>query len=107
MLPVCIVTLSYNFSILTSASADITATSGPNGAITWLNCGLDGSGWNPPYIQVSDLISADLGQSISTGNSPFNACSDYVDMFYQYAEQNGREYLVSPSFSMIWGQTDF
>ncbi|EIM82890.1 lysozyme-like protein [Stereum hirsutum FP-91666 SS1] len=82
------------------ATTDITATSGPNGAITWLNCGLDGSGWNPPYIQVSDLISADLGQSISTGNSPFNACSDYVDMFYQYAEQNGLPPILLASFAM-------
>ncbi|EKM54504.1 glycoside hydrolase family 23 protein [Phanerochaete carnosa HHB-10118-sp] len=76
------------------ATEQITATAGPNGAESWLNCGIQGAGWNPPPMQVSDVVSKDLNDALSEPNSPFANCEPYVSYFYQY----GGQYGVPPIF---------
>lgn len=67
----------------------ITATTGPNGEESWFNCGIEGSGWTPPPMNVSDVVSKDLNDALSEPNSPFSNCGPYVSYFYQYASQYG------------------
>ncbi|TFK54192.1 glycoside hydrolase family 23 protein [Heliocybe sulcata] len=88
-------------SPLTSHSTgDITATSGPNGNIDWLNCGLNDGGWNPPYIRVEDVVTKDLGEAVKDPNSAFKACSAYIDTFQKYAWQYGVPPIMIASFAM-------
>ncbi|KAJ6594139.1 lysozyme-like domain-containing protein [Mycena capillaripes] len=82
------------------ATTKVTSTTGPNGDIDWLNCGLTGSGWNPPNLHVSDIIAADLKTALKDPNSPFKACSPYVDYFYQYADQFGLKPIMLAAFAM-------
>jgi hypothetical protein len=77
-----------------------THKTGPNGNIDWLNCGVDGSGWRPPFVKVSDLISADLSSAIQKGGSPFKACSKYVHLFEQYGAQHGLPPIMLASFAL-------
>jgi len=74
------------------ATKGITATSGPNGAQSWLNCGVDGSGWQPPPVTVDQLIVADLDQAITEPGTPFKACAPYISLFKQY----GAEFNIPP-----------
>ncbi|KAL5507529.1 hypothetical protein ACEPAH_6985 [Sanghuangporus vaninii] len=77
------------------ATKEITAISGPNGNIDWLNCGLTGGGWNPPYISIDNLITADLNT-----NGPFAACSDFIGLFYQYGQQFNLPPIMLAAFAM-------
>ncbi|KAL7419076.1 hypothetical protein Q5752_005912 [Cryptotrichosporon argae] len=61
--------------------------SAPNGSEDWLNCGVTGSGWTPPYVTISELSYVDLDSS-----GPFAACSDYFYLFNEY----GPEYNIPP-----------
>lgn len=65
----------------------MTATTGPNGSIDWINCGIDSGGWSPPKVQVSDLIIVDLSTSLSQDDSPYQACKSYVETFEKYGKQ--------------------
>ncbi|KAK7687176.1 hypothetical protein QCA50_009680 [Cerrena zonata] len=71
------------------ATDKVTATSGPNGNIDFFNCGVEGSGWNPPHVTVQDLKVKDLGEVLNDPNSPFKPCAPFIDMFYKYAAENG------------------
>jgi hypothetical protein len=82
------------------ATRDITHTSGPMGSENWLNCGIDGSGWNPPHVQVSDLIVADLGQATRDPNSPFQACKDFIHLFEQHGNEVGIPPILLASFAL-------
>jgi hypothetical protein len=64
-------------------------TDGPNGAMSFLNCGIDNGGWSPPFIHINELVAADLGTAIGSGHSPFGACRDYVDRFYAIGGEFG------------------
>ncbi|KAL5485375.1 hypothetical protein ACEPAI_8017 [Sanghuangporus weigelae] len=77
------------------ATREITATSGPNGNIDWLNCGLTGNGWNPPYISIDNLVTADLNT-----DGPFAACSDFIGLFYQYGQQFNIPPIMLAAFAM-------
>ncbi|WVQ79815.1 hypothetical protein IAT38_001915 [Cryptococcus sp. DSM 104549] len=67
----------------------------PNGAESWLNCGLDGSGWTPPMVTVDQLVGADL-----TTDGVFAPCASYVDQFNKYANQYGLKGIMLASFAM-------
>lgn len=66
----------------------------------WLDCGFEGSGWNPPYVRVKDLITVSLDVALQDKNSPFKACTDYISLF----EKHGNVYNIPPimlaSFAM-------
>jgi hypothetical protein len=82
------------------ATTTVTATTGPNGRLGWLNCGVDGSGWNPPHVTVSDLIVSDLGYAVNQAGSPFKACGNYIGFFEQYGNQFGIPPIMLASFAM-------
>ena len=56
-----------------------------------MNCGVEGDGWNPPHVEIPDLIAADLDDAIAKGG-PFTPCSAYAWAFKQYGAQFGREF---------------
>ncbi|KAG5648621.1 hypothetical protein DXG03_003232 [Asterophora parasitica] len=82
------------------ATRQITHTSGPNGGIDWLNCGVTGGGWTPPFIKVSDVVSVSLSGAINSGKGPFLACSKFVHLFEQYGGQFGIPPIMLASFAM-------
>ncbi|EMD39344.1 glycoside hydrolase family 23 protein [Gelatoporia subvermispora B] len=84
----------------TGATDYITATSGPNGGIDWLNCGVTGNGWTPQQVTVDDLIVVDLADALQDPNSPFQACQQYLSLFQQYGGQYGVPPILLASISM-------
>jgi hypothetical protein len=83
------------------ATAQITRLSGPNGNIDWLNCGFETSaGWQPPNIQMKDVITQPLSSALQSPSSPFKACSKYISMFEQYGNQFGVAPIMLASFAM-------
>ncbi|ETW80578.1 glycoside hydrolase family 23 protein [Heterobasidion irregulare TC 32-1] len=82
------------------ATKDITAVSGPNGNIDWLNCGLNDGGWRPPFVHISDLIAADLSTAIKDKSSPFKACSEYIGLFEKYGGEFNVPPIMLASFAM-------
>ncbi|TFY81348.1 hypothetical protein EWM64_g2658 [Hericium alpestre] len=82
------------------ATPDVTALTGPNGHIDWLNCGVDGAGWNPPMVKVSDLVAIDLSKAVEDAASPFKECSEFVPLFEQYGDQYGVPPIMLASFAM-------
>jgi hypothetical protein len=82
------------------ATAKTTKTTGPNGSINWLNCGINNGGWRPADIHVSNLVSVDLSEALKDPNSPFKACSSYVSMFEQYGNEFGVPAILLASFAM-------
>ncbi|KAJ7282986.1 lysozyme-like protein [Mycena rebaudengoi] len=82
------------------ATSQITPTTGPNGAMYWLTCGIEAGGWNPPHVTVDELKVVDLTEALKSGDSPFKACAPYVGMFYKYAGQFGLKPIMLASFAM-------
>ncbi|KAF8578695.1 glycoside hydrolase family 23 protein [Ramaria rubella] len=89
-----------------SACGDIGATetispvAGPNGAISFMTCFLNTSGWVPSFATVSDVITADLSSVLVQGNSPFEACNDYLDIIEKYSVQFKVPSILVASFAM-------
>jgi len=84
----------------TGATTKITATTGPNGSIDWLNRGITGSGWNPCHVTVDQVITTDLTTALKQSNSPFQACSQFIDLFNQYGQEFGVAPIMLASFAM-------
>lgn len=82
------------------AVEQVTATAGPNGSIDFLNCGINGAGWNPPYVTIDDIVTKELSSVAWTPNSAFTACQPYVGKFEQYGAQVGIPAIVLASFAM-------
>ncbi|KIJ49608.1 glycoside hydrolase family 23 protein [Sphaerobolus stellatus SS14] len=82
------------------ATETITTTSGPNGDIGWLTCGINGTGWKPSYASVQDIITADLSSVLAKGNTPFEACNTYLDIINKYAAQYQVPPILVASFAM-------
>ncbi|KAF5370720.1 hypothetical protein D9758_001899 [Tetrapyrgos nigripes] len=83
-----------------SGSFDISAIAGPNGDIDEFNRGIDGAGWNPPYLGINDIKVVDLADALSKSDSPFHACAPYVDQFYRYGGANNIPPIMLASFAM-------
>ncbi|KAG8713892.1 hypothetical protein FRC08_012675 [Ceratobasidium sp. 394] len=64
------------------AVAKTVKDAGPNGAEGWLNCGIEGGGWNPPFIQVHDLKYKNLDDEFANPNSIFKNCKQYRNHIY-------------------------
>ncbi|KAF9454021.1 glycoside hydrolase family 23 protein [Macrolepiota fuliginosa MF-IS2] len=77
-----------------------TKTSGPNGSIDFLNCGIDGGGWNPPFIHINDVVVKSLSEAIKSSSSPFHACAPFVSIFNKYGGQFGVPPIFLASFAM-------
>ncbi|KAF8520467.1 glycoside hydrolase family 23 protein, partial [Hysterangium stoloniferum] len=78
----------------------ITPRSGPNGAIGWLTCGINSTGWTPSFATVEDIITADLSSALAQGNSQFDACDQYLDIIEKYAAQFRVPSILVASFAM-------
>ncbi|KAG6885977.1 hypothetical protein C0993_006904 [Termitomyces sp. T159_Od127] len=82
------------------ATTQTTRTTGPNGSIDWLNCGLNGGGWNPPYVQIDDLVFVDLSAAISSGKGAFLLCKPFVQYFYKYGQKYDIPPIMLAAFAM-------
>jgi len=83
------------------ATHEITATSGPNGHIDWLNCNINKSGgWKPPHVTVADLVTVDLNDALKDPNSPFHACSKYLDTFDRVGKKYNIPSILLASFAL-------
>ncbi|RXK39172.1 hypothetical protein M231_03529 [Tremella mesenterica] len=67
----------------------------PNGSEDWINCGLNGGGWNPPAVKVEELVSAEL-----TSGGVFDACSAYFDIFTSVGNQYGLPPILLASIAL-------
>ncbi|KAJ7583936.1 glycoside hydrolase family 23 protein [Mycena floridula] len=82
------------------ATEKTNATAGPNGRIEWMNCGIDGGGWSPPLVKVSDIVAMDLDEALQSKDSPFQACKNYVGLFKKHAADNGLQPIMLAAFAM-------
>ncbi|KAF8558020.1 glycoside hydrolase family 23 protein [Imleria badia] len=82
------------------ATTQITALSGPNGNIDFLNCGLTFGGWTPPLIHINNIVSVRLSQVAYNPGSAFSACRDFVSFFDKYGPQYGVPAVMLASFAM-------
>ncbi|KAJ6001562.1 hypothetical protein N7499_002535 [Penicillium canescens] len=73
----------------TGATEDVTSTTGPNGSEDWLNTGITGDGWNPPFLSIDDVYHVSLDNFY---NGIGSACKQY-DGYFQSA---GSKYSVDP-----------
>ncbi|KAJ3571690.1 hypothetical protein NP233_g3591 [Leucocoprinus birnbaumii] len=83
-----------------NAVAKTTKTSGPNGSIQFLNCGIDAGGWTPPKVNMKDIVAMSLTEALKSGNSPFKACSSYLQYFNKYGAQYNIPPIMLASFAM-------
>lgn len=74
--------------------------SGPNGHIDFLNCGINGSGWNPPLIKIEGIVTVDLSAVAYQNGSTFVNCQDFVSTFEKYGSQYGIPAILLASFAM-------
>lgn len=79
------VTRQADASLSQCGPSDATAEN-PNGSESWLNCGIDAGGWNPPHVTLADLKYKTL-----TADGPFAPCAPYIGKFEQYGNQYGSE----------------
>jgi hypothetical protein len=77
---------------------EITALSGPNGHIDFLDCGINGKGWNPPLIKIEGIVTVNLSAVAYQSDSAFVNCQDFVSTFEKYGSQYG-SWCHSPSLA--------
>ncbi|KAH7888540.1 glycoside hydrolase family 23 protein [Phlebopus sp. FC_14] len=82
------------------ATAGVTALSGPNGHIDFLNCGLTEGGWTPPLIHVEDIVTSELSDVVYKDGSAFSNCKAYIPIFEKYGQQYGVPAIMLASFAM-------
>jgi len=83
------------------ATKEVTALSGPNGNIDWLNCGFESDhGWQPPYISIEDIVTHSLSTAVTKPDSPFKECSQYIWIFEKYGSQYNIPPILLASFAM-------
>jgi hypothetical protein len=68
--------------------------------IAWLDCGITGSGWVPPPVTLDNFVYVDLNTAMSTSNTPFQACSDFVQQFQDMSGQTGIPAVLLMSISL-------
>lgn len=83
------------------STADPTTTSGPNGSIYWLDCGIqDGGiqdgGWNPPSFTTDDVIAKDLSQA----GDLYSPCQPYFDTFNTVAKSYNLPAILLAAIAM-------
>ncbi|KAN0090923.1 glycoside hydrolase family 23 protein [Tylopilus felleus] len=82
------------------ATTEITALSGPNGNIDFLNCGLTSGGWTPPLLHITDIVTVKLSQVAYNPGSAFSPCQDFVPIFEKYGQQYGIPAVMLAAFAM-------
>ena len=83
-----------------SLAVDVQATTGPNGQIAWLTCGINpddnSSGWNPPNATIDQVITLEGGlrAAIQMDGSPYTACTDYIEIFEAAGGEFGSKHIL-------------
>lgn len=57
-------------------------------------------------MQVTDIVTTDLGQALNDPNSPFKACSAYVGFFYEASGAYGSKSLLNCSLALLFTALD-
>lgn len=76
------------------ATSDVEQGSGPNGSEDWFNTGMDGDGWNPPYMGIGDVQHISLNDFYAGAGS---GCQQFDGYFQAAASQNG----IDPVFLAV------
>ncbi|TQS33671.1 hypothetical protein Golomagni_05975 [Golovinomyces magnicellulatus] len=63
---------------------------GPNGSQAWLNTGLTGNGWEPPYLDINKIAHISLDDYYKKVGKP---CAQYD----QYFKAAGKKYNIDPA----------
>ncbi|KAL1742473.1 lysozyme-like domain-containing protein [Schizophyllum fasciatum] len=82
------------------ATKQVSATTGPNGNIDWLNCGVNNGGWNPPFVTIHDIVAKDLSAAVKSSGTPFAACAAFTWMFEKYGNEHSIPPIMLAAFAM-------
>lgn len=63
---------------------------GPNGSEAWLNTGIDGDGWDPPFLDINSLSHISLDDYYGDVGS---SCAQYDEYF----QSSGSKYNIDPA----------
>ncbi|KAL6863337.1 hypothetical protein ACO1O0_003586 [Amphichorda felina] len=63
---------------------------GPNGSEQWLNTGIDGDGWEPPFLDINNLTHISLEEYY---NGVGSGCAQYDEYF----QSSGSKYDIDPA----------
>jgi len=84
-----------------NAVGSSTNEGGPNGAESFMNCGLNQGGWRPQPVKLSDLVYVkDLRSAMNQPGSPFGACANLADAFEQVGSETGVPAILLASLAM-------
>lgn len=65
-----------------------------------MDCGVDGDGWTPPPITLSNLIYKDLNAVLAKKGNPFRACKPYLSIFEDMADETGIPTILLASIAL-------
>ncbi|KAG9058535.1 hypothetical protein FS842_008832 [Serendipita sp. 407] len=89
-----------------NATNTTTSTTGPNGSLFFLSCGISLSRrtrgkWDPPNITISDLvINVDFSSVEATKGTLFEPCAPYLDAFHNASAAIGVPPILFAAFAM-------
>lgn len=89
-----------------NATVSTTATTGPNGSLFFLSCGISETnprhgGWNPPEIQIDQvIINADFSPNLSDNDTVFSSCIPFFDTFQNESSAIGVPPIFLATFAM-------
>jgi len=75
----------------------VTPGSGPNGSEDWFNTGLDGDGWNPPFLDFNSLYHIDRPTFYAGAGS---ACQQYDSNFQSAGDSHGIDPVILAFIAM-------
>jgi hypothetical protein len=80
-------------------SRDTTDESGPNGRLSWLNCGISktdpSAGWTYPDVKMSDIVYKNL-----TKGGLYSICEPYFPLFEKAEAEYGIPAIFVAAFAM-------
>lgn len=63
---------------------------GPNGSEEWLNTGVKGNGWEPPFLDINSLTHISL-------QDYYNGVGQPCQQYDQYFQSSGQKYNIDPA----------
>ncbi|EHK46098.1 uncharacterized protein TrAtP1_013208 [Trichoderma atroviride] len=63
---------------------------GPNGSQAWLNTGVQGNGWEPPFLDINSLTHISL-------DDYYNGVGQPCQQYDQYFKSSGSKYNIDPA----------
>ncbi|GAA5994421.1 uncharacterized protein JCM10292_002055 [Rhodotorula paludigena] len=73
---------------------------GPNGAQSWLNCGLSKENPEGKWIKVSQIKTLTLEEALAKG-SLYEPCKPHIKLFEKYGEEYGIPPILLAAFAML------